>query len=117
MKNCRDCDPGYPQTATALQTPGATCIGIGKGLPYLSLHLGLGKKLAPNGACLDTPVSRRHNLRSSGGGGGSAKNVNVQKCRAVFSVSSLAYAGQDEAKIKLLNCLNQCCHRFVNMMS
>ena len=104
VDNRRDGDPAYPETVTTLQTLRVTGIDIGKGLPYLSLYMSLGKKLGPGNQYLDTPVCRGHRLRSSGGGGGRA---NEHKCLAVFSISSLAYMGMDEAKIGLLDCLNQ----------
>ena len=97
VKNRVGGDPGYPGTATSLQTPLATGIRIGKGLPYVSLYMGLGEKRA----YLDTPVLPQRDLRSG------VKDDNLQKCLAVFSISSLVYAGLDEAKIRLLNRLNQ----------
>jgi hypothetical protein len=97
VKNRVGGDPGYPGTATSSQTPLATGIRIGKGLPYISLYMGLGEKRA----YLDTPVLPHHDLRSG------VQDDNLQKCLAVFSISSLVYARLDKAKIRLLNRLNQ----------
>ena len=104
IKNRRDGDSGYPATATNLQTPAATGIKIGPGLPYLSLYMSFGPKLGPNEIFIDTPTMRIHNLRSRSR---VPKQPNVQKCLAVFSISSEAYPVLNANRIRLINHINQ----------
>jgi hypothetical protein len=65
VKNLKDLDAGYPETATTLQTPEATGIQIAEGLPHLSLYMSLGPRLTAAGAHFETPEIRVHCLRSA----------------------------------------------------
>ena len=101
IKNRRDGDTGYPETATSLQTPAATGIEIGQGLPYISLYMSFGPKLGPNNKFIDTPTRRIRNLLSR------SSVPDLQKCLAVFSISSEAYPVLNTKRIRLLNHINQ----------
>ena len=102
VKNRRDGDPGYPETATTFQTPKATGILIGQNLPYLSLYMSLGEKLGPDNAYVLAPKSHSYDLRS-----GTSSDSNLQQCLAVFTLSPKAYAGLNSNLVRLLNLINQ----------
>ena len=102
VKNRRDGDPGYPETATTFQTPKATGILIGQNLPYLSLYMSLGEKLGPDNAYILAPKSHSYALRS-----GTSSDSNLQQCLAVFTLSPKAYAGLNSNLVRLLNLINQ----------
>jgi hypothetical protein len=117
VKNRKESDPGYPQTATVLQTPQATGVKISEVHPYLSLYMSLGPKLSPDGLVIEILPKRHHETRYQAKckaeedekKSGCSGSQDMQNCLAVFTLSGTVYkplVGNDELQ-RLLDIINR----------
>jgi hypothetical protein len=86
VKNQTDSDPGYPQTATVLQTPKATGVAISEVHPYLSLYMSFGPH---SGHAIETFTMPCHQTRGKAKLRKDLKNEPM--CLAVFTLSDSVY--------------------------
>eukprot|EP00291_Cryptomonas_curvata_P000836 CAMPEP_0172186056 /NCGR_PEP_ID=MMETSP1050-20130122/20526_1 /TAXON_ID=233186 /ORGANISM="Cryptomonas curvata, Strain CCAP979/52" /LENGTH=444 /DNA_ID=CAMNT_0012860137 /DNA_START=276 /DNA_END=1610 /DNA_ORIENTATION=- len=89
VKNRKDKDPGYPQTATVLQTPKATGVTISEVRPYLSLYMSFGPHLGQENLAIETLKMPCHQTR--GKGKKVQDSTNEPMCLAVFTLSDRVY--------------------------
>jgi hypothetical protein len=101
VKNRKGPDPGYPDTATTLQTPDATGIQIAPNLPYLSLYMSLGPNSNTGGLTIERPRINIPSLRNT-------KPIDFQECIAVFTISETVYRVLSSESAQLLRHINQC---------